>query len=75
MRTVAEGQAFRCSIQVEAEDSPQYSVSGNKVLAISLKVKPLGSRLFVGRKGMQENIYLLRGLVQRSSPDMYLVTT
>ena len=74
MRTVAEGQAFRCYIQVEAEDSPEYSVSGDKALAVSLKVKPLGPRSFICRKGMQEDIYLRRKLVQRGSPDMYFVT-
>ena len=75
MRTVAEGEAFRCSIQVEAEDSPEYSVSGDKALAVSLKVKSLGPRLLICRKGVQEAIYLRWGLVQRGSPDMHFVTT
>jgi hypothetical protein len=75
MRTVAEGQAFWCSIQVEAEDSPEYSVSGNKMLAVFLKVKPLGPHLLICRQGMQETLYLRRRFVQSSLPDMYFVTT
>jgi hypothetical protein len=50
-------------------------MSGDKALAVSLKVKPVSPLLFIGGKGMPENIYLRLGLVERGSPDMYLVTT
>jgi len=52
MRTVAEGQAFWRSVQVEAEDSPEHSTSEDKVFAVSLEVKPLGTRLFIGCKSL-----------------------
>ena len=47
MRAVAEGQAFWRPVQIETEDSPECSASGDKVLAVSGKVKPLSSRLFI----------------------------
>jgi hypothetical protein len=75
MRAGAEEQAFRCSIQVESEDGPEYSVSPNKALAVALKIKPLGPRFLICRKTRQEAIDLRRGLVQVCSPDMYFVPT
>ena len=58
MRAVAKGQAFRRPIQVAAEDSPEHAASDDKVLAISLKIKPLGPRLFIRGKGVEEAINL-----------------
>jgi len=75
MRTAAEGQAFRFSIQVQAEDSPEYSVSVDKALAVCLKVKPPGPGSLICLKGIQEAIAVRPELVQRGSPDMYFVTT
>jgi hypothetical protein len=50
-------------------------VSGDKALAVGLKVKPLGPCSLIFRKGMQEAIALRRSFVQKGSPDMYFVTT
>jgi hypothetical protein len=54
MRAVAKGQAFGRSIQVAAEDGPEHSPSDDKVLAISLKIKPLSPRLFIRSKVVEE---------------------
>jgi len=38
-------------------------VRGDKAPAVSLKIEPVGPLLFIGGKGMPENIYLRLGLV------------
>jgi hypothetical protein len=58
VRAIAKGQAFWRSVQVVAEDGPEHSTSDDKVLAVSLKVKPFGPRLFVFRKVMEKALNL-----------------
>jgi hypothetical protein len=58
MRAVAKGQAFRRSLQVAAEDGPEHSTSDDKVLAVSLKMKPLSPRLLILRKVVEEALNL-----------------
>jgi hypothetical protein len=58
MRAVAEGQAFGRSLQVAAEDGPEHSTSDDKVLAVSLKMKPLGPRLFIRSQVVAEALNL-----------------
>jgi hypothetical protein len=58
VRAVAKGQAFGHSIQVAAEDGPEHSTSDDKVLAVSLKIKPLSPRLFIRRKVVEEALNL-----------------
>jgi hypothetical protein len=58
MRAVAKGQAFRRTIQVTAEDGPEHPTSGDKVLAISLKIKLLCSHVFIRGKVVEEALNL-----------------
>jgi hypothetical protein len=58
MRAVGKGQACRHSIQVAAEDGPEHSTSDDKVLAVSLKIKPLSPRLFIRSKVVEEALPL-----------------
>jgi hypothetical protein len=58
VRAVAKGQAFGHSIQVAAEDGPEHSTSDDKVLAVSLKIKPLSPRLFIRPKVVEEALNL-----------------
>jgi hypothetical protein len=58
MRAVAKGQAFGHSIQVAAEDGAEHSASGDKVLAVSLKIKPLRPRLFIRSQVVEEALNL-----------------
>ncbi len=47
LAAVAERDGFRRSVQIKAENPPEHSASDDEALAISLEVKPLGSRPFV----------------------------
>jgi len=58
MRAITKGQAFWRSVQVGAEYGPEHSPSDDKVLAVSLKVKPFGPRLFVRSKVLEEALNL-----------------
>jgi hypothetical protein len=58
MRVVAKGQAFGRSIQVAAEDGPEHSTRDDKVLAVSLKIKPLGPCLFIRSQVVEEALNL-----------------
>jgi hypothetical protein len=58
MRAVAKGKALGRSLQVAAEDGPEHSASDDKVLAVSLKKKPLGPRLFVRSQAVEEALNL-----------------
>jgi hypothetical protein len=58
IRVVAKGQALGLSIQVAAEDGPEHSTGGDKVLAVSLKTKPLRPRLFIRSKIVEEALNL-----------------
>jgi hypothetical protein len=58
MRAVAKGQAFGHSVQVAGEDGPEHSTSDDKVLAVSLKIKPLSPRLFIRGQVVEESLNL-----------------
>jgi hypothetical protein len=63
MRAVAKGQAFGRSNQVAAEDGPEHSTSDDKVVAISLEIKPLSPREFIRSQVVEEALNLRGGLV------------
>jgi hypothetical protein len=75
MRAVGKGQACRHSIQVAAEDGPEHSTSDDKVLPVSLKIKPLSPRPLVRREVLEEALHLRWRLVQGRSPDMNLIAS
>src|ERR1035437_3679642 len=58
IRAVAKGQAFGRSIQIGAEDGPKHATSDDKVLAISLEVKPRSPLLFIRGKGVKKSLNL-----------------
>jgi hypothetical protein len=58
VRAVAKGQAFGHSIQVAAEDGPEHSTSDDKVLAVSLKIKPLSPCSFIRSKVLKKSLNL-----------------
>jgi hypothetical protein len=58
MRAVVKGQAFGCSMQVAAEDGPEHPTSGDKVLAVSLKIKLLRPHVFIRGKVVEEALNL-----------------
>jgi hypothetical protein len=58
MRAVAKGQAFWRSVQVTAKDGPEHSMSDDKALAVSLKIKPPSPHLFIRRKVVEEALNL-----------------
>jgi hypothetical protein len=58
VRAIAKGQASWRSVQVVAEDGPEHSTGDDKVVAVSLKVKPFGPRLFIRSKVLEEALNL-----------------
>jgi hypothetical protein len=74
MSGVTEGEALRCSVQIAAEECPEYSTSYDKACAVSAEVESVRSRSFIDVQSVPGALHLPRALIQSRSPDMYCPT-